>query len=294
MKHLKPLVALAAAMLVNHAAADRSVDEVRAFDGGLVEVNNVAGDVDVELWDRDELRVSGTLWEGVEELEIDVDGDRARIRVHVDNHDHDIERSDLLVQVPRGSELEVSGMSSDIRVRGEAGRQRLRTMSGDIETRAGDGRVDAETMSGDVDIVGDGRVTRVRGASMSGDVTFRGVHGDIEAGSVSGNVRVDDTTVDRAELSTTSGRVNFEGRLAAGAVLDIEVTSGDTTIDLVGEVDARFEIETFSGRIRNEFGPRPERTSEYSSGEELRFTQGDGKATVEVSTFSGSVRLRRR
>ena len=55
--------------------------------------------------------------------------------------------------------------------------------------------------------------------------------------------------------------------------------------------EEEFEVETFSGRIKNAFGPEAERTSEYAPGQELRFTTGGGDASVEVESFSGTVEI---
>ena len=288
------IFALALAALHAAPASADAVDERVAFSGGTVEVMNPAGEIQVEAWDREEIHVTGTLWSGVEELEVAAEGGRAIVKVHIERGQQDIERSDLRIRVPAGSSLEVSGMSSDIRVSGVTGRQRLRTMSGDVTTEALGARIEADTMSGDVEILGAGVDGRFRGASVSGNVLMRGLRGDLEGTSVSGRVRVDDVLVRDGEFSTTSGGVDFSGRLAQSASLTVEVTSGNADIELLGEVDARFDLETFSGRIRNDFGPRPQRTSEYAPGEELRFTEGSGEARVDVSTFSGTIELSRR
>ena len=55
---------------------------------------------------------------------------------------------------------------------------------------------------------------------------------------------------------------------------------------------ADFNVETFSGKIVNDFGHTPRRESEYAPGQELQFTLGSGSATVDVESFSGRVELR--
>ena len=56
-------------------------------------------------------------------------------------------------------------------------------------------------------------------------------------------------------------------------------------------MSARFDIETFNGSIDNCFGPEPVRTSRYTPGRELRFTEGDGNARVAIKTLNGGLRL---
>ena len=55
---------------------------------------------------------------------------------------------------------------------------------------------------------------------------------------------------------------------------------------------ADYEIETFSGTIDTDFGPRPDRGSLL--GTELEFSVGSGDADVSLSSFSGRIRLRER
>jgi len=94
------------------------------------------------------------------------------------------------------------------------------------------------------------------------------------------------------EFSSVSGNLEFEGTIAKSGTFSTQ--SGDIDLMFTGDVDAEFEIETFSGDIDNSFGPRPRRTSRWTSSERLSFTEGDGKALIEIETFSGSVELDKR
>ena len=60
-------------------------------------------------------------------------------------------------------------------------------------------------------------------------------------------------------------------------------------MDFDGPVNAEFDISTFNGDIRNCFGPKPERTSEYAPGRELRFREGQGSGRVRIKTLNGDV-----
>ena len=64
--------------------------------------------------------------------------------------------------------------------------------------------------------------------------------------------------------------------------------------DLAGKVAGQFDFSTFNGEIRNCFGPKSQRTSEYSPGRELRFTEGQGTARIRVKTMNGDIGLCRK
>ena len=98
----------------------------------------------------------------------------------------------------------------------------------------------------------------------------------------------------RSRLRSTSGDLSLRGPLAADARVDIESISGDVRLDLSGNVPAEFDLSSFNGEIRNCFGPKSVRTSEYGPGRELRFTEGNGSARVRVKTMNGDIGLCRK
>jgi len=59
------------------------------------------------------------------------------------------------------------------------------------------------------------------------------------------------------------------------------------------DVDAEFQIETFSGGIDNAFGQKSRKTSKYTPNRELEFTNGNGSAQVEIESFSADVILKK-
>jgi putative adhesin len=290
------MLALAVLTLAGTAAADtRSVDRSEAFiENGYVEIYNTAGSIRVVAWDRAEIQLVGEIWTGVEEVVFEVRGRRAVIKIEVPRHTRYVEDSDITVYLPRASRIDVGGVSADVTVEGVTGDQDLSTVSGDIITALWGSSVDAGTVSGDVEVDGLDNEGELDLATVSGEVTLRNGRGRVDAGAVSGEIRVYGSEFESVDLGAVSGDIVFEGSLTPGADFEAGVVSGDINIYLTGDVDAAFEIETFSGDIENDFGPEPRRTSRYAPGMELSFEEGDGSATVSLSSLSGEIVLRRR
>jgi DUF4097 and DUF4098 domain-containing protein YvlB len=286
------IVALAGALTTLPAIAETEIDRtLDAAPDGTVEISNVAGSIEIRGWSRDAVEVKGTLGDDVEELVFERDDDYVLIKVKVPrHHGRDID-SELLIKVPERSSIEVSGVSADIDVGDVLGEQSLQTVSGDIETRSARADVEAGSVSGDVLVIGGKEDADTEAGTVSGDVTLENLAGAVEAASVSGDVIVKGGSFDSAELETVNGDLEFLAELRRGGELSMESVNGTIDVEFVGEVSARFDIETFNGSIRNCFGPKPERTSKYSPGLELSFRQGDGDGRVAIETLNGSVRI---
>lgn len=273
------------------ALADDEEHMIEAAPDGTVTVSNVAGSVEVSGWSRSEVAVAADLGSGVEELIVERDGDNVLIKVKVPKRNSRNISSDLIIQVPENSSLEVGAVSADIEIADVYGEQRLHVVSGDIVTEAYGEDLQAESVSGDIEIDGDRQSMHVRLSSVSGDIETSQLSGDFEATSVSGDLVIADGSYERVQANTVNGDLAFRGELQGDGRMDIETINGSVDIDFTGDVSARFDIETFNGGIRNCFGPDSQRTSKYAPGRELKFTEGGGTARVTIRTLNGSLTL---
>jgi DUF4097 and DUF4098 domain-containing protein YvlB len=258
---------------------------------GTVSISNIAGSVEVQGWSRNQVEVTGELGDDVEELIFERDGDEIEIKVKGKRrHSHDID-SDLTVRVPQNSSLEIHTVSADIDIADVSGEQSIESVSGDINTEVESSDIDVNSVSGDLEIAGDNKSIRARLSSVSGDIDTENLAGEIGAESVSGDLLVVNGVFERSSLGTVNGDIVFHSRLLDGGRLDVETVNGDVDIEFAGDISARFDIETFNGDIRNCFGPKAVRVSEYAPGYELKFTEGDGSGRVTIETLNGDLRL---
>jgi len=291
---MKKLPATVFACLLIFSAPSTATEVQKILDAPAnaeVRVMNIAGDVSIEAWSRNQVEIRADLGKDVEELIFEVNGEDVRIEVRVpQDHGRNIS-ADLLITVPENSSLEVTTVSADITVTDVRGRQRIETVSGDIDTEAYESDLDAESVSGDIDVQGDDGRIRTRVETVSGDIEIENLNGEIETSAVSGDIVLYHSKFESVESQTVTGDIVFHSGLYGDSRMDVETVNGDVDIRFSGKVSARFDIETFNGRIRNCFGPKAERTSEYAPGRELRFKEGDGDGRVVIRTLNGGVRL---
>lgn len=290
-KLITTMLALLLASPVLAVEIDKTLD---AAPDGQVDVSNIAGSVTVRGWSRSQVEVTGNLGKNVEELIFERDDDTITIKVKVPKKGGRGIDSDLHISVPQNSSLDVGAVSADIDVSDVKGEQRLHTVSGDVTTESAGEDVMAESVSGDVEISGDNKDGETDASTVSGDVTLFRVAGTVSAESVSGDVIVDEGSFNRVDLSTVNGYLIFQSTLRKGGKFSAETVNGDVDVELVGDVSAKIDVSTFNGRIRNCFGPEAERTSKYSPGWGLSFTEGDGAGRVDISTMNGGVNLCRK
>jgi DUF4097 and DUF4098 domain-containing protein YvlB len=291
---MRKWIVVFALSLLSVSASARDVNEKMDADpNGNVEIYNTAGSVTVEGWSRNEVEVIGTLGNEVEDFIFERAGDEILIKVKARKGRSGGRgyTSELSIKVPEESSIDVATVSADIEITDVHGELEATSVSGDIDLEAYAADVEAESVSGDIDVQGDGKDSSADLVSVSGDVSAEKLAGEAELESVSGDTVLVGGPFDDVAMETVNGDIVFEAGLRKGADVDMETVNGSITVDFIGDVSAEFEIETFNGRIRNCFGPKPERVSKYAPGLELNFTEGDGDGRVSIATLNGSLKI---
>jgi hypothetical protein len=178
------------------------------------------------------------------------------------------------ITCPPGSDLELSGGSTDLRAEGELGEVSVRTASGDVRLDAGVGEVQVKTASGDIGV----RKIAAEASlvTVSGDVTVDRVDAALTARSVSGDVLIG-TLASELSLSTTSGDVDV--RAVTGGDVRVQTVSGDVRVGIARGTRTWIDAASVSGRLESELGledREPEGTE-------------SGVVPLRVKTVSGDV-----
>jgi hypothetical protein len=273
-------------------ASDHNNDQQVAADPrGTVEVSNFSGRVEVTGWDKPQVSVQSNLRNDSTHLDVRSERGRTSITVHLPGSWAGGGEADLKIQIPRGSELDVTTVSADVISTGVLGMQRLKTVSGRIKAEFAQADIEAKTVSGDVDLKGNGKPTEMHVSSISGSIRIEHGAGDIEATTVSGDLNLQVDPGRSVRTRTTSGRMSIQGALANSADVDAQSVSGEIRLHAAPEGGYEYEVSTFSGSIRDCFNQEAERTSRYGPGERLNGRRGNGGGHVRLKTMSGSIDL---
>ena len=96
--------------------------------------------------------------------------------------------------------------------------------------------------------------------------------------------------VSRGRFKSVSGDMTAGLGLTPAAQIEGESVSGDVALNFAAPPAAEFDVQSFSGDIKNCFGPKPVE-SRYGPGSRLQFSNGEGRARVQINTKNGDVRL---
>jgi DUF4097 and DUF4098 domain-containing protein YvlB len=187
---------------------------------------------------------------------------------------------EVRVTCPDGTDLELSGASTDIRAEGRYGSIAARTASGDLRLGEAHGKLEVKTASGDVklDLV---EAPKASLGTVSGDVEIGRVEADLQLRTVSGDVELGVVRGPIA-LSTTSGDVSL--RSLESGELRIQSVSGDCRIGIGRGTRIWVDASSVSGDMNSELAvgdAAPEGAGE-ESGEVV---------PVHVKTVSGDVAI---
>jgi DUF4097 and DUF4098 domain-containing protein YvlB len=271
--------------------AGKPIEELRAADPqGEVEIVDVSGRVEVYGWERNEVQVGGTAGDHVERVDVNTTGNRTSIHVvsrslHMWGSDTE---AHLVIHVPAKSSVVASVVSADLKVSGVSGDVKLQAVSGDVSGDVG-GALRATTVSGDVHLTARSAKS-IEVKTISGDIQLTGGGGEVEITTVSGRMKLQLAEVTRGRFKGISGDLSADLALAADGDIESEAVSGEVDLKFASQPAAAFDLQSFSGDIKNCFGPKAVQ-SRYGPGSRLEFANGDGHAHVRIHTKSGDIRL---
>jgi DUF4097 and DUF4098 domain-containing protein YvlB len=223
--------------------------------------------------------------DAVDEIDVTMEEQRGRYVVRIEQKDKfrwgpiqvtwggDFE---CRISCPPGTDLELSGGSTDLRVDGELGAALVKTASGDV--RLGDVRDNAQvkTASGDISVGSLGAEASL--VTVSGDLGVERVDTMLAARTVSGDVTIG-TIAGELGLSTTSGDVDIKA--VTGGDVRVQTVSGDVRIGVARGTRVWVDAASVSGDLDSELGLEDQDASESD----------DGVTPLQVKTVSGDVAI---
>ena len=264
-----------------------------------VSISNVAGSVNVIAWDRQEVQVSGRLGEGAKPLAIT--GSNSNLTIKVESQggsgwlnwggDSKMAPTTLELHVPKAASLDVDVISAPLVIDGmDGGSIEVNTVSGKARVNARTPSLKVDSVSGGIELAG--HAERADLQSVSGEILAPSPGNDVKLQTISGRIQAAGGPWQKLELSTVSGDVQLTGGLIPDGVLNIDSMSGDVQWQLPADTSGNLHASSFSGDLRSDFGTPKE--PEHGPGSSLDVRLGDGRGKINIETFSGDLRIRKK
>ncbi|MFE0130395.1 DUF4097 domain-containing protein [Streptomyces sp. NPDC059037] len=183
---------------------------------------------------------------------------------------------DVTVELPTGSDIDVSGAAArllgegrlgEVHVKSSAGDVRLDT-TGPLQMKAAHGTITVDRVEGLADITSS--TGNVRVGTVDGPAVLKNSHGTTTVGTVTGELRVNGANgsidIARAESSVTGTSTNGVLRIAevARGTVQLETSNGSIEIGIREGTAAWLDVNSNRGQVRNTLtsSEAPERTED--------------------------------
>ena len=276
-----------------------------------VSLTTGAGRISVHGWDRSEVRAqtrsAGTKIEMRKDVGTDPANPAMRLEILVSDKSEDGETdddscsadSDVMVDVPRGATVYLKTQEGDIEI-DDVAEAHIETIDGRIEARRIAKAIDATSVGGNVAL--EEAKGRARLSSVNGVIearSLRPLDGSdfLKVKTVSGDILLEEVGQARVEASTISGELRLMGTLARGGIYEFTTTNSDVSMLL--PVESSFKLNakvSEGGEIITEFPLKYKGATSPASllqAGRLLGTYGSGDATINLVSFSGTLRLKK-
>jgi DUF4097 and DUF4098 domain-containing protein YvlB len=211
-----------------------------------------------------------------------------------------IDEVDSLQVKSQGGDVTLRNISGAVVVETKSGRFEARNIAGDLIVRVESGSVSLDNIAGQIDIALSSSNLKVHNAegnihavTIGGSINLQCVQGNVEASTVNGPITLAGMGAD-VSARTTSGEIKLVTAIPDGGRYRLKSLSGSVHMSVASEaLGFNATLSSYSGGIETEFplmvGTTPARL--VSSSRRLVGRYGDGRAQIELDSFSGSVTL---
>ena len=247
-----------------------------------ISITNMTGEVTIKGWDKPQVHALCTTSSSRVEVDSETMPRSAPAeKIHFTTHVLDPlvsgkdETADYVLEVPLNSSLEIRNRQGSIRIEKLLGEAWVESVVATIFVADVAGHLAVRSVGGDIEIVRPS--------------------GRVEASSITGNLHFLFPTAPKLRGSTTSGNIVYEGDFVAGGDYTLSAYSGGMDIFCPSSASFELNAKTVRGKLNNSFPLEPKRhsASPLSSANSLLGTHNTGNATVELTSFSGNIRIRR-
>jgi len=241
---------------------------------------NYSGIISIKGWQNSEIKAICIRYSQNVEIDTESGGNKVRIATHV---------------LDKLSSPEKAKVDYQIFVPEDAGVQ-VQSNMGSVVIENIEGPVNVDVVDAPVRVVG--TTGYVVAKSLGSKLEISQSRGIIQTNSVSGDIVFSKLESDNVIASSTLGNIFFEGDFKSGGKYNFSTNEGVISINCPDQASVEWDAKTVKGAIESDL---PIKSKNHRSAprnslerQSLFGTLNSGDATVQLSTFSGKIRIRRK
>src|SRR4051812_13450335 len=247
--------------------------------GASINVMNQFGTVNLKPASGSQVIVVANSHSNKVEADCSQSGNRIEVRTHfLEKANDDDGKIDYEIQVPNGATVSVQVANGSITA------ERL---NGDVTLRGDSASLEARDISN----------AHVHAHTVSGPITLSNINGGhVEVGTGSGKVTLTNVVGPSVTVNTTSSPISYDGDFAGGGAYQLSSHSGPIDVALPSSASIEVKAESVNGSVQNDFPLQKKTHSDFTpkAGKSFQGFANSGSSSVELHSFSGTIRVKKR
>jgi DUF4097 and DUF4098 domain-containing protein YvlB len=244
-----------------------------------VMITNYSGVVTVKGWQRQEVKVIAANFTKNVEIDTELIGAKVKIATHVLDKLATAEKArvDYQILVPEDSNLDIQ------------------TNMGTLEVENIRGKIEIDAVEATVKVQGVSGYLQAR--SLGSKLTISNASGIVQTNTVSGDILFDHLQSNSVNANSTLGNISYDGDFISRGKYAFMTNEGAILIYCAEQASVEWDAKTVKGVIESDLPITSKKHSSVSrdSGRQcLLGTLNRGEATVQLSTFSGKIKIIRK
>lgn len=243
-------------------------------------LTNYSGSIVIKSWQNPEIKALCTKYSQNVEVDSESVGNKVHLATHVLDKLAIAEKAKVDYQVftPEESNLEIRTNLGSVVVEKIKGEVRIDVMAAPVRVFQVSGYLDARSLNSKMEIIDSKGI--VRTTTVSGDILLSHLN--------SNNITA----------QSTLGNISYEGDFASGGKYNFSTNEGVISVFCSDQASVEWEARTVKGGIETNLPIKSKShypaSRSYFGKQSLMGTSNSGDATVQLSTFSGKIRIIRK
>lgn len=211
------------------------------------------------------------------------------------NREECLSGEEIELDVPRGATVNVKGRSSETTIE-MVRKADVRNVGGDISLNNIEQGINAATYEGDVTVENSGGAIALETANgniVALDVAPSEIGDIFKAKTISGAITLQNIEHRQTEISSNSGSIKFTGEFQTGGQYNFGTQNGTIQLAIPEKSSCKISASYGYGKFSSDIKLNIITINNSSKAQSIAASLGNGDANVNLTTYSGAIRIKK-